>query len=200
MEAPLGESGELPLANFGSVKFTGATATINSVTDPIDGYNGSGSSSLSWQSAAINMSDGSAGAATSPLTDSSGQSQFTVTYESSGDSPAPTYFGALLPGVFRGGIASTAQSMSGAIATKLAASSVDTFGNLPQAGLAPPAAHGGQVAGVTNPSRKLFETFGGDWLAPTRQPELVSSMHSSLSGPLVDAMFAIEGSRLQRDV
>ena len=50
VEVPLSNSGILPLANFGSVTFTNASATINGVTGPID--------DSAWQSTAINMVSG----------------------------------------------------------------------------------------------------------------------------------------------
>jgi hypothetical protein len=73
VEAPSSYSGILPLANFGSVTFTNATATINGKTGAID--------NSAWQNTAINMvSFGSAvEASTSVLTDSGGTSSFTVT-------------------------------------------------------------------------------------------------------------------------
>ena len=73
VEAPSSSSGVLPLANFGSVTFTNATATINGKTGAID--------SSTWQDASIDMvSYGSAvEASTSGLTDSGGTSSFTVT-------------------------------------------------------------------------------------------------------------------------
>ena len=61
VEAPSSNYGVLPLANFGTVTFTNAYATINGTTDPID-Y---------WQSYAINMESGSrVEASTSALSDS----------------------------------------------------------------------------------------------------------------------------------
>ncbi len=72
IEAPSSNSGVLPLADFGSVTFTGATATINGVTGPIDGSG--------WQETAINMVDRSATeTSTSALTDANGASSFTET-------------------------------------------------------------------------------------------------------------------------
>jgi hypothetical protein len=77
VEAPSSESGILPLANFGSVTITGASATINGTTGAIDSSN--------WQAAKINMAAGSVvEASTSAVTDSSGTSSFTVAYQSSG--------------------------------------------------------------------------------------------------------------------
>ena len=76
VEAPSSSSGILPLANFGSVTFTNATATINGKTGAID--------NTTWQDASINMVSRSAvEASTSGLTDSSGTSSFTVTYAAS---------------------------------------------------------------------------------------------------------------------
>jgi hypothetical protein len=76
VEAPSSTSGVLPLANFGSVTFTNATATIDGVTGPIDGSK--------WQAASINMASGATlEASTSALTDSASASSFTVTYDSS---------------------------------------------------------------------------------------------------------------------
>jgi hypothetical protein len=66
----------LSLANFGSVTFTSATATINGKTGAID--------NSTWQATSINMASGSTlEASTSALTDSSAASSFTVTYKSS---------------------------------------------------------------------------------------------------------------------
>jgi hypothetical protein len=76
VEAPSSTSGILPLANFGSVAFTNASATINGVTGPID--------DSAWQSTAINMVSGATTeASTSGLTDSNGTSSFSVGYQSS---------------------------------------------------------------------------------------------------------------------
>ena len=73
VEAPSSSSGILPLANFGSVTFTNASATINGTTGPIN--------SSSWQSASINMASGSTTeASTSALTDANSTSSFTVSY------------------------------------------------------------------------------------------------------------------------
>lgn len=70
--------GQSAIANFGSVTFTNASATINGVTGPIN--------SASWQSQAINMesNSGSVLDVTSVLV-SSGTS-FVVTYGSTGGS------------------------------------------------------------------------------------------------------------------
>ncbi len=73
VEAPSSSQGLLPLANFGSVTFTNASATINGVTGPID--------NSGWQYKAINMGTSSVTEdSTSGLTDSGGTSSFTVTY------------------------------------------------------------------------------------------------------------------------
>ena len=77
-EAPSSYYGPLPLANFGSVTFSGARATIGGTTGPID--------NSTWANKAypINMvsSSGATVAATGPLTDSGTpkSSSFTVTY------------------------------------------------------------------------------------------------------------------------
>ena len=77
VEAPSSGYGVLPLANFGSVAFTNASATIDGKTGAID--------SSSWQSSAITMAAGSGvEASVSALTDSGGTSSFTDTYHSSG--------------------------------------------------------------------------------------------------------------------
>ena len=79
IEAPSSNSGVLPLANFGSVTFTNASATINGVTGPIDGSG--------WKNTAINIASSSATeTSTSILTDASGVSSFTETYLGSGSS------------------------------------------------------------------------------------------------------------------
>jgi hypothetical protein len=80
-EAPLGSFGRvLPLANFGTVHFTNAQATINGTTGPID--------SSSWQNTSITMVSGSTTKATpSGLTDTTTSpvtSSFSVTWNSSG--------------------------------------------------------------------------------------------------------------------
>lgn len=74
VEAPLASFGKvLPLANFGHADFSGASATINGVTGPID--------NAAWQNTAIDMvSKHTVIATTSPLTDTGGTSGFTVTY------------------------------------------------------------------------------------------------------------------------
>ena len=77
VEAPVSDSGVLPLANFASVTFTNASATINGVTGPID--------SSRWQETAINMVNSSVTeASTSALTDAKGVSSFAVTCVNSG--------------------------------------------------------------------------------------------------------------------
>jgi hypothetical protein len=76
IEAPSSNSGVLSLANFGSVTFSNATATINGVTGPID--------DSGWQNAAINIVTSSVTqTSTSVLTDATGASSFTETYLSS---------------------------------------------------------------------------------------------------------------------
>ena len=74
VEAPASSLGNtLFLANFGSVTFTNASATINGVTGPIDSTN--------WQAARINMAaNGVTEATTLPLSDTQGTSSFTVIY------------------------------------------------------------------------------------------------------------------------
>jgi hypothetical protein len=79
VEAPSSGSGViLPLANFGTVAFTNASATINGVTGPIN--------DSAWQSTAIDMASngGASEATTSAL--ATGGAGFTVTYVSSGGS------------------------------------------------------------------------------------------------------------------
>ncbi|MGO9107757.1 MAG: G1 family glutamic endopeptidase [Thermoguttaceae bacterium] len=73
VEAPSSSSGVLPLADFGSVTITNATATIDGKTGAID--------SSTWQDTSIDMvsSRSSFEASTSGLTDSGGSSSFTVT-------------------------------------------------------------------------------------------------------------------------
>ena len=82
VEAPSSGYGILPLDNFGTVKFTNASATINGTTGPID----------AWQSYAIDIgSYASVQDTTSALTDSNGTSSFTVTHAGSGSvAPTPT--------------------------------------------------------------------------------------------------------------
>jgi hypothetical protein len=71
-EAPVSQSGVLPLADFGTAKFQDSQATINGVTGAIDDSH--------WQSDIIAMKDktGLTKAITSPL---SGGSAFTVTWQ-----------------------------------------------------------------------------------------------------------------------
>ena len=77
VEAPSSNQGVLQLANFGSVTFTNATATIDGVTGPID--------SSSWQASAMDIAAGRGSVETSlsGLTDTSktGSSSFTDTYQ-----------------------------------------------------------------------------------------------------------------------
>jgi hypothetical protein len=76
VEAPSSFFGPLPLANFGTAKFSNASATINGATGPID--------SPSSANTAINMvSGGKTIATTSSLTDSGATSSFTVTFTGS---------------------------------------------------------------------------------------------------------------------
>jgi hypothetical protein len=79
-EAPSSFFGILPLSNFGTINFSGAQATINGVTGPID------NSAWSSEVRQINMvtSRGAAKDTTSGLTDSASGSAFTVTWVSSG--------------------------------------------------------------------------------------------------------------------
>jgi hypothetical protein len=81
-EAPSSRSGILPLADFGTISFSGAQATINGTTGAID--NPAWSSSVEQ----INMvtSGGAAKDSTSKLTDSGSTSGFSVTWISSGTS------------------------------------------------------------------------------------------------------------------
>jgi hypothetical protein len=90
VEAPSSNRGVLPLANFGSVTFTNAYATINGTTGAID----------NWQSHAINIeSVFQVEATTGALTDTAAPSSdgftgnvssFTVTDGGSSPSPTPT--------------------------------------------------------------------------------------------------------------
>jgi hypothetical protein len=77
VEAPSGSFGHvLPLANFGQVTFSGASATINGTTGPID--------DAAWQNTAIDMvSKNKIIASTSALSDTGGTSSFTVTFTGS---------------------------------------------------------------------------------------------------------------------
>jgi len=81
VEAPY-NGGVLPLADFGTETFTGAQATINKQTGPID-YTWSGATAYP-----INMitSSGALKDTTSSLSDSGGTSSFSVTWISSGSS------------------------------------------------------------------------------------------------------------------
>jgi hypothetical protein len=73
-----------PLANFGTVTFTGASATINGVTGPIN--------AAAWQCELINMASGTVNEdSTSALTTSNGTSNFTIRFlTSAGSSMAST--------------------------------------------------------------------------------------------------------------
>ncbi len=77
VEAPSSNSGVLPLANFGTATFSGATATISGTTGAID--------NSSWQNTSIDMetNSGTVIDQTSALTDSGGTSSFSVTYTGS---------------------------------------------------------------------------------------------------------------------
>jgi hypothetical protein len=78
VEAPSSGS-VLPLANFGTVKFSAAQATISGHTGAID--------DSSWQNTSINMTNKSGTAViatTSGLTDSGGKSSFSVSFTGSG--------------------------------------------------------------------------------------------------------------------
>src|SRR5262245_31193856 len=73
VEAPSSDYGVLPLANFGTTTITGATATVNGETGPID--------NPSWDNAAMNMvGRHRTKAITSELADSGGSSSFQVTF------------------------------------------------------------------------------------------------------------------------
>ena len=84
VEAP-SSGGVLPLANFGSVTFTSATATINGVTGPIN--------DSAWKPLAIDMAS-SRGAleATTSILNPAGNG-FSVTYDTSGSSGGSGGFG-----------------------------------------------------------------------------------------------------------
>jgi hypothetical protein len=86
VEAPSSGRGVLNLANFGSVAFTGATATINGVSGSID--------SGSWQISAMNIAAGrnSIETSVSGLTDTNGGSSFVDTFQGSSSSGATTGF------------------------------------------------------------------------------------------------------------
>jgi hypothetical protein len=87
MEAPSSFSGVLPLANFGTATFSGGHATINGATGAID------ASRSGTQLNEINMVSrfGATEDTTSGLTDSGSPatSGFTVTFASTGTTPAP---------------------------------------------------------------------------------------------------------------
>jgi hypothetical protein len=75
VEAPSSSSGVLTLADFSSVTFTNASATINGVAGPID--------DSKWQAIAINIATSSSSTpetSTSALADTGALSSFTVTY------------------------------------------------------------------------------------------------------------------------
>ncbi|MGA2255267.1 MAG: G1 family glutamic endopeptidase [Thermoguttaceae bacterium] len=80
VEVPSSSSGVVPLANFASVTFTNASATINGVTGPIDSSN--------WEESAINIANSAQPeTSTSGLIDAGRASIFTVTYVNSGWTP-----------------------------------------------------------------------------------------------------------------
>jgi hypothetical protein len=79
-EAPSSRRGILPLANFGTINFLGASATVNGTTGPADN---------SWSGSTLYQIDmvtktGSPKATTSALSDSGSTSSFSVTWVSSG--------------------------------------------------------------------------------------------------------------------
>jgi hypothetical protein len=84
VESPTVGNNVADLADFGTVTFTSATATINGVTGSIG--------ASAWQSQAINMASnfGSVEDTTSTLVGSG--SSFTVTYDGSSESPYPVGF------------------------------------------------------------------------------------------------------------
>lgn len=82
VEAPSGSGGILPLANFGSVTFTNAQATINGVTGPIN--------DPSWKYQAIDMINNSGTLLATTSTLQSNGTSFVVTDDStSGGSSGP---------------------------------------------------------------------------------------------------------------
>jgi hypothetical protein len=85
MEAPSSNAGVLPLANFGSIAFTNAQATINGVSGPINAARQNVTVNQ------INMVNGNTGAveATTSSLSASG-SGFTVTFGAATPPPAPT--------------------------------------------------------------------------------------------------------------
>jgi hypothetical protein len=85
MEAPSSNAGVLPLANFGSVTFTNAQATINGVSGPI---NAARQNTTVNQINMVNGKTGAVQATTSSLT-ASGLG-FTVTFGAAATPPAPT--------------------------------------------------------------------------------------------------------------
>jgi hypothetical protein len=83
VEAPSSYSGVLPLAQFSTVTFSNATATINGTATAID--------SSPWQSAKINMvSRTTTEDTTSSLKDSGTTSSFTVTYNTAAATTTPS--------------------------------------------------------------------------------------------------------------
>jgi hypothetical protein len=85
VEAPSSNSGVLPLANFGSVSFTNAQATINGVAGPI---NAARPNTTVNQINMVNGNTGAVEATTSSLTASG--SGFTVNFGVAATPPAPT--------------------------------------------------------------------------------------------------------------
>jgi hypothetical protein len=100
VEAPSSNYGVLPLANFGTVAFSNATATINGTTGAIN--------NSAWQSTAINIVSygNQLQATTSSLTNTTASplsSSFTVAFDAAGSStsPGPSSYG--LGGGYGGG-------------------------------------------------------------------------------------------------
>ena len=85
VEAPSNNAGVLPLANFGSVSFANAQATINGVSGPI---NAARQNTTVNQINMVNGNTGAIEATTSSLTASG--SGFTVTFGAATTPPAPT--------------------------------------------------------------------------------------------------------------
>jgi len=79
VEAPSSERSVLPLADFGTVAFSNATATINGQTGPIN-------NSAYWQDTAINIVSSVTQTSITGLTNANSASSFTVTWLSSGGS------------------------------------------------------------------------------------------------------------------
>ena len=85
VEAPSTERSVLPLADFGTVAFTAATATINHTTGPID--------DSAWKNTAINIASSVTQTSTTALTDSNLGSSFSVAWLSAGSSGLGGGFG-----------------------------------------------------------------------------------------------------------